>query len=576
MSCATVIIVNHTLNWIGQGGSQRHKMAKKSDDQQYIPLMKQNSLSLPNKSNINATTQSNTTTTNNKNMDVVTTPCNSLLNSPSTKSNTNPNPNPNIPKTKARRKDELLAIGKAMSLSKKKLTFGRLFSQTKNDRKYIVGGTLFTFLIGIIVLLFPILIGSIITSISESDDEYSINNLDKPVLFFCLYLSPFGCDNSKKLLYTSVLICVFLAILQGICAFFKWLLLDIAGERLVTRIRKRLFYSIMKQEIGMFDICNTGELCNRVSTDTSVLKTAVTKQLAISLNSVLSILLSMLYIFYLSWQLSVLLLFTLPLGLYIGKKFGRYYRKLSKINQDYLAASNQIVTESVLMVRTIKIFSNEKYQTLLFNKQINKTYKQGIKMALANAGFRFFFIVASKGSITIVLFYGSILVMKGEMNAGSLLTYVILTISMGFRFSSLLDLYTSIMKALGATERVFELIDRQPAINAFEGIKGSNLIDISIDNINGREKNGNNENNENNVDNTGTIEKNSNVDSSNDDGGDGGVGDIRGEIRMLNVSFSYPSRPSVLVLNNLTLDVMPGKITALVGESGGMYYDSII
>ena len=120
------------------------------------------------------------------------------------------------------------------------------------------------------------------------------------------------------------------------------------------------------------------------------------------------------------------------------------------------------------------------------------------------------------------------------------------------------------------------MIDRQPAINAFEGIKGSNLIDISIDNINGREKNGNNENNENNVDNTGTIEKNSNVDSSNDDGGDGGVGDIRGEIRMLNVSFSYPSRPSVLVLNNLTLDVMPGKITALVGESGGMYYDSII
>jgi len=152
-----------------------------------------------------------------------------------------------------------------------------------------------------------------------------------------------------------------------------------------------------------------------------------------------------------------------------------------------------------------------------------------------------------------VVWYGANQVIKGHMNPGDLATYVLLTIQIGFSFGSFISLYSTIMKALGASERVFQLIDRKSMIPSQGGDtfvnKNYNLNDDSDDSGNTSSAN--------------TPTSISAADSITSES------DLRGYVELKNVSFAYPSRKEMEVLKDLTLTVHPGKITSLVGESGG-------
>ena len=135
------------------------------------------------------------------------------------------------------------------------------------------------------------------------------------------------------------------------------------------------------------------------------------------------------------------------------------------------------------------------------------------------------------------------------MNPGDLATYVLLTFQIGFSFGTFISLYSTIMKALGASERVFQLIDRQSAIPS-QG--GDTFVNENYILSQSKEDN----------DDSGNISSIS-ADSITSDS------DLRGYVELENVTFAYPSRTEVEVLKDLSLTVHPGKITSLVGESGG-------
>ncbi|ETO18310.1 hypothetical protein RFI_18968 [Reticulomyxa filosa] len=124
-----------------------------------------------------------------------------------------------------------------------------------------------------------VMIGAIIESISQGTHDINKNELDPPVRALCR-ISAIGCDNSMELLQTSVLMLFVISMIGGLCSFGKWVCMEIAGERLVARLRKQLFCAILSQELAMFDSNKTGELVNRISADTTVLKTACTTQIA--------------------------------------------------------------------------------------------------------------------------------------------------------------------------------------------------------------------------------------------------------------------------------------------------------
>ena len=133
-------------------------------------------------------------------------------------------------------------------------------------------------------------------------------------------------ENESQLLATGVFTVVTIAFFSAFFAFGRWYCLELAGERVVARLRNQLFHSIMFAEVGMFDVTKTGELVNRLSADATELKNVCTVQLAQSINSVLNVILALIYVFYLSWSLTLVMLTVVPFVSISGRFFGQYYR----------------------------------------------------------------------------------------------------------------------------------------------------------------------------------------------------------------------------------------------------------
>jgi len=452
---------------------------------------------------------------------------------------------------KSKRDDDVdyVAIARGLSSQEKKLKFSRLLKQSAPEKHILCLGVLFTFLGSISYLATPVLMGSMLDAVSSSMDAPP-DIEGRPTQIFC-DLSPIGCETDKGLLKTAVIALFCISILSAGFAFGKWFALEVAGERVVARLRKQLFQSILSQEVGMFDVTKTGELVNRLSTDTTILKSACTSQVAQTLQSIVQVIISVLYVLYLSWKLTLIVLSVLPVVIIVGRFYGQYYRKQSKINQDRLAEATTVAQESIALVRTVKSFSQEQYQQSLYDAAIHLTYKQGVKMAFANGIWMAFFSIMANVGIGAVVWYGASQVIDGHMNPGDLATYVLLTIQIGFSFGSFISLYSTIMKALGASERVFQLIDRESAIPSSGGDMFVNYDQAQKNQTEAAQR---------------TNSTNTTAGTTN---GTEKVSDLCGLVELKNVTFAYPSRKEMVVLKNLNLSVEPGTITSLVGESGG-------
>ena len=467
----------------------------------------------------------------------------------------------NIDKKKAKRDDDVdyVAIARGLSSQEKKLKFSRLIKQSSEEKNILCLGVLFTFCGSITYLATPVLMGSMLDAVSSGNEAPDIEG--RPTELFCK-VSPIGCNDETGLLKTAVITLFAMSLLSACFSFGKWFSLEVAGERVVAKLRKQLFASIIEQEVGMFDVTKTGELVNRLSADTTILKSACTTQIAQTLQAIVQVIMSICYVFYLSWKLTLIVLSVLPVIVVVGKFYGQYYRKQSKINQDRLAEATTVAQESIALIRTVKSFSQEKYQTDQYDDAILLTYKQGVKMAFATGIWMGFFSIMANVGIGAVVWYGATQVINGNMNPGDLATYVLLTIQIGFSFGQFISLYSTIMKALGASERVFQLIDRESAIP----IQGG---DTFVDKDNKYIYNNNNNNNNNDGD---SEEDSGNISASPSGGSIDSItseSDLKGMVELKNVTFAYPSRKEMTVLSDLSLNVHPGKITSLVGESGG-------
>lgn len=155
-------------------------------------------------------------------------------------------------------------------------------------------------------------------------------------------------------------------ILGGVFILFRAYLFTLAGERVVARLRNDLFVAIMRQEIGMFDVTRTGELINRLSSDTSVLKNAATTNVSMGLRWVATIIGGIIYLFVISWKLTLVMLSVVPLVAVTGRYYGTYVKSLSKKTQDALAQATEVAEESIGNVRTVRSFAKEGYQASLY------------------------------------------------------------------------------------------------------------------------------------------------------------------------------------------------------------------
>lgn len=318
----------------------------------------------------------------------------------------------------------------------------------------------------------------------------------------------------------STILEIFLVVIVGsISTALRAWLFSSASERVVARLRKNLFSHLVDQEIAFYDVTRTGELLSRLSEDTQIIKNAATTNLSEALRNLSTAAIGLGFMFTTSWKLTLLALVVVPLISVAVRKFGRYLRELSHKTQAAAAVAASIAEETFGAIRTVRSFAQENYEISRYSEKVDETLKLGLQQAKVVGCFSGGLNAASTLSVILVVIYGAYLAISGSITSGALTSFILYSLTVGSSVSGLSGLYTVVMKAAGASRRVFQLLDRVSSMP-----KSGNKCPL---------------------------------------------GDKDAEVDMDDVWFSYPSRPKDMILKGITLKLHPGSKVALVGPSGG-------
>lgn len=333
-----------------------------------------------------------------------------------------------------------------------------------------------------------------------------------------LLMDAVAAPDGRSILNRAVLELLGLFVLVGIFGFIRAWLFTLAGERVVARLRKDLYGHVIRQEVGFFDAQRTGELMNRLAQDTGLIQNSVTVNVSMFLRFTLQAIGSLGILFYTSWRLSLLMLSVVPVVAIGAVLFARRVRTLSRATQDALASASEVAEETLSNIRTVRSFAREDQEIARYGQRVHTAFEMGRRLAVTYGSFQGAGGFAGYGAIALVLWYGGNQVIDGALSVGDLTAFMLYTIFLGFSLGTISSLFGDFNKALGASERVFELLDRPAAV--------VNVAGERLDHVEGR-------------------------------------------LRLDGVDFAYPTRPDAPVLTAVDLELAPGKVLALVGPSGG-------
>ncbi|GMU04569.1 ABC transporter ATP-binding protein [Corallococcus caeni] len=322
---------------------------------------------------------------------------------------------------------------------------------------------------------------------------------------------------NRDLIDKAALVMLAVFLVQGVATALRYYLFSTAGERVVMRLRHDFFQRLMDQEVAFFDTHRTGELTSRLASDTTVLQNTVSVNISQGLRNAVQVLGGIVLLFYTSASLTFLMLAIVPLVVVGGMVYGRRVRGLSRDVQDALAKASEVAEESLSGLRTVRSFAAEPSEVARYGNTVRHAYEVARHRARQSAAFMGGASSAGYISAVVVFWYGGRLVVNGELSVGSLTSFLIYTMLVAVSLGSLADLWADFMRASGAAERVFELMDRTPAIPATQGERPT------------------------------TIE---------------------GRVELRDVHFAYPTRPDVPVLQGIDLTLKAGEVVAVVGSSG--------
>ena len=368
----------------------------------------------------------------------------------------------------------------------------KLFRYLRPYRTTFIFGLIFLALSTGTSLVFPKMIGSIIEVI-EGKSKYTINEI---TLFLFAVL-----------------------VFQSIFSFFRIYLFTKVSEWSMTDIRSDVFSKIITLPVQFLEQRRVGELTSRITSDVSQLQGLLSFTIAELFRQIATLIVGLAILFYTSWKLTLFMLATFPILVIASVFFGRHMRRLSKKAQDELAAANVVAEETLQSINVVKAFTNEGLEANRYRTILNRVVDLSLYASRFRGGFVSFIIFALFGGIVGVVWYGAGLVQAGEFGLSDLFTFILYTTFIGASISGMGDLYAQINKTVGASERLFEILEEEAEISLTQ--TSNNHLKV-----------------------------------------------VKGDISYQDVHFSYPSRSDLPVLKGISFDVNAGEKIALVGYSG--------
>ncbi len=309
-------------------------------------------------------------------------------------------------------------------------------------------------------------------------------------------------------------------IAQAAFSFGRVYLFAQVTESILKAVRKDTFQRIIQMPMSFFSKNQVAELSSRIATDINVLGDAFTINIAEFIRqSIVGIGGLFLLVTRTDWVIAKWFLIIIPPLTVVAILFSRRIRKYSKTYQEKIAESNVVVGEAFTGITNVKTFTNEPYEISRYDRITNEVRAFGLKYGILRGTFFSFVMVFVFGSIFFIL-WQMLFALKVDhsIKPEAFGTFMMLSLFVAGSLGGLPEQIASIQRALGATDRVFELIDGE--------IEGIDLDDATQPHKS------------------------------------------QGHIAFESVSFRYPSRPDFAVLNTISFSANPGETIALVGSSG--------
>ena len=306
---------------------------------------------------------------------------------------------------------------------------------------------------------------------------------------------------------------------QSLFSFVRVVLFNNVTENALRDLRNDAFSKLVYMPMDFFNRNKVGELTSRLSSDIAQIQETLRTTIAEFFRQIIIVVGGILFLFFISWKLALIMLGTVPVMAIVAVIFGRYIRKLSKEAQDYIAESNSIVEEALTGIANVKAFTNEFFIFNNYKKSTQQTRDLNVRSGIWRGLFVSFIIFCLFGAIVFIVWRG-LLMTQGphpELNQEGFYQFVLFTIMMGASVGSLPDLYASVQKAIGATENLMDIIHQETEVQTNKGTRTDKLS---------------------------------------------------GRIQVENVHFSYPQRSDVEVLKGISFEVKENQTLALVGQSG--------
>jgi subfamily B ATP-binding cassette protein MsbA len=314
-------------------------------------------------------------------------------------------------------------------------------------------------------------------------------------------------------------IAVFLAgifVLRAGFGFAQTYLIAWVGERVVAKLRRQIYEHLLLLSLGFFSGQRVGEIVSRLSSDVQVIQSAVTSNLVLLLQQIATFVGVIVIVAIMNWRLMVLMAVAIPGMMLITQLLGRRIRLVARRVQDTLGEASAVVEETVGGIRIVKSFAREEYEMARYGEKVDDLFEAAMHRTRYFATLGPLISLLMYGSLILVLWFGGREVLNGRLTPGELIAFLLYASMLTGPLGSFAGLYGQVQAALGATERVFELLDIAPEIG--EAPDAQPLPPVA------------------------------------------------GQVVFEEVSFDYDPRQPVL--RRVTLEAKPGQVVALVGPSG--------
>ena len=257
---------------------------------------------------------------------------------------------------------------------------------------------------------------------------------------------------------------VVLFIVQAVLNYVQTYLLSAVGERSVAGLRQELFAKLLDMPPGFFAERRTGELTSRLTSDVGLLQGVLSHQISEFARQILSLVGGIVLLTYLQPRLTLTALAVSPLVVGSAIFFGRRLRNITTGVQDRLAEATGVAEEAFSQIRTVQSFVQEPTERARYADRVAASVRIAIKRARVRGVFFGMLTLSTFAGITFVLWQGGLLVLDGQLSAGSLVSFLLYTITIAASIGALASSFSAYQEAVGAAERVFEILEMDPAI----------------------------------------------------------------------------------------------------------------